>query len=99
MPRADPCDVWAVGNEKMVIGWYRDAGSEPPEWTLQPLISKQTVTITVPGSGGNWRVDFYDTRTGRDILCSTVVVAQGNRATIALPDFADYIAFKTYLSP
>ena len=30
--------IWgaAVGNEKMVLGWYRDATSEPPNWNLKP---------------------------------------------------------------
>jgi len=29
--------VWgaAAGNESMVLGWFRDAASEPPDWTIQ----------------------------------------------------------------
>ena len=88
--------VWgaAVGNEKMVLGWYRDAGSEPPDWTLQPVVSKQTVTITVPGKGTNWKVDFYNTRDGTTILSSVTVSRTGSTITIPLPDFQDDIAFK-----
>jgi hypothetical protein len=64
--------VWgaAVGNEKTVIGWFRDANSEPPDWKLEPVISKQTVTISVPGSISRWKVDFYSTRTGTDVISS-----------------------------
>ena len=84
----------AVGNEKMVLGWYRDATSEPPDWTLQPIISNQTVTLTVPGTATNWQVDFYDTKTGTDIVSSSKVVRKGDKVTIALPDFRDDTAFK-----
>jgi hypothetical protein len=88
--------VWgaAVGNENMVLGWYRDAGSEPPDWTLQPVVSKQNVTVTVPGKASNWKVDFFDTRDGTTILNSVAVSQTGSTITIPLPDFQDDIAFK-----
>ena len=87
----------ALGNEKMIIGWYRDASCEPPDWNMQPVISKQTVTLTVSGTASNWQVDFYDTKTGTDIISSTPVIQQGNTITIALPDFTDDIAFKIHV--
>jgi hypothetical protein len=83
-----------VGNEEMVLGWFRDAKSEPLDWNLQPAISKQTVTIAVPGEATNWQVDFYDTKTGTTILNSANVTREGNTITISLPDFQDDIAFK-----
>jgi hypothetical protein len=88
--------VWgaAVGSEKMVLGWYRDAASEPPEWDFQELLSGQTVTITVPGTASNWQVDIYDTKNGTTILSSVAVVREGNNIVILLPDFQDDIAFK-----
>jgi hypothetical protein len=88
--------VWgaAVGNESSVIGWYRDAKSEPPDWTLQPVIHAQTVTLTVPGDNPSWRVDFYDTKTGTNLLTSAFVTRKGGTITIPLPDFQDDIAFK-----
>jgi hypothetical protein len=91
--------VWgaAVGNEEMVLGWFRDAKSEPPNWNLQPVISKQTVTITVPGSAANWQVDFYDTKTGTNLISSAAVTRKGRNITIALPDFQDDIAFKLHV--
>jgi len=88
--------VWgaAVGNESMVLGWFRDAACEPPDWNLQTIPAGQTVTITVPGKAANWQVDFYDTSTGTTILISTSVTRQGSTVRITLPEFQDDIAFK-----
>jgi hypothetical protein len=88
--------VWgaAVGNESMVLGWFRDAASEPPDWNLQLIPAGKTVTITVPGKAANWQVDFYDTNTGTTILSSTSVTRQGSTVTVTLPEFQDDIAFK-----
>ncbi len=90
--------VWgaAIGNEKSVIGWFRDAGSEPPDWNLKPAISKQTITLTIPGTAANWQVDFYNTKDGTTILSSVAVNRKGNTITIPLPDFQDDIAFKLF---
>ena len=81
--------VWgaAVGNESMVLGWFRDAASEPPDWTVQTIPAGQTVTITIPGTAANWQVDFYDTSTGTTILSSTSVTRQGSTVTVTLPEF------------
>jgi hypothetical protein len=88
--------VWgaAVGNESMVLGWYRDAASEPPDWKIQTIPAGKTVTITVPGKAADWQVDFYDTSTGTTILSSTSVTRHGNTVTVTLPEFQDDIAFK-----
>jgi hypothetical protein len=88
--------VWgaSVGNRNMVLGWYRGAGIEPPDWELPPVISGETVTLTVPGSAAGWRVDFYDTTTGTDIVGSTAAARKGDKVTITLPDLTDDIAFK-----
>ena len=88
--------IWgaAVGSDKMVLGWFRDAACEPLEWNLQTVISKQTVTLTVPGTAANWRVDFYDTKTGTIIIGSTSVTRQGGTISVPLPDFQDDIVFK-----
>jgi hypothetical protein len=86
----------ALGNEKMIIGWYRDSSCEPPNWNLQPVVSKQSVTLIVPGTATNWQVDFYDTKTGTDMIGSAAVARQGSTITITLPDFTDDIAFKMH---
>jgi hypothetical protein len=90
--------IWgaAIGNETTVVGWFRDANCEPPDWKLQPVISGQTVTLTLPGSASGWRVDFYTTKTGIDIIGSIKAVRNGNTITVTLPDFTDDIAFKMY---
>ena len=93
--------VWgaAVGNEKTVLGWYRDANCEPPNWNLRPVLSKQAVTLTVPGSAANWKIDFYNTKTGTDIVSSTRGTRKDNKVTLTLPDFIDDITFKMYPLP
>ncbi len=84
----------AIGNDKTVIGWFRDVDCEPPKWNLQPVISKQIVTITVPGSFPTWKVDFYRTDTGSDIISSMTATRKGSSIAVALPDFTDDIAFR-----
>jgi hypothetical protein len=86
----------AVGNEKMVLGWYRDATSEPPGWNLKPKVSQQTISISVSGTATNWQADFYNTQTGTDLIGSIIVTRTGDKVTIPLPDFTDDIAFKMY---
>ncbi len=91
--------VWgaAIGNEKMALGWYRDAISEPPDWKRRSVISKQTVTLTVPGPAAKWTVDFYETKNGTHIVSSTAAAQTDGNITITLPDFTDDIAFKMHI--
>ena len=91
--------IWgaAIGNEKYIIGWFRDATCEPPDWNLKSILSRQTVTIIVPGSASNWQIDFYNTKTGTDIISSITISTKSNTATIPLPDFTDDIAFKMFI--
>ena len=92
--------VWgaSVGNDHMVLGWFRDAASEPPDWNLLPNISGQTVTIVIPGSAKDWQVDFYNTKTGNALGGSTLLTRQGDHVTIAMPDFTDDVAFKLFVN-
>jgi hypothetical protein len=84
----------AIGDEEMVLGWFRDASCEPPDWNLKPVISGGTVTISVPGNAASWTVDFYNTKTGWPTLSPITVTRQGSTVTVPLPDFQDDIAFK-----
>jgi len=88
--------IWggAIGNDHSILGWFRDSGSEPPDWNLQPTISKQSVLVTIPGSASKWKVDFYDTKDGTTVAGSASIRVVGNTVTIPLPDFHDDIAFK-----
>jgi hypothetical protein len=96
---ANSSAIWgaAVGNEKYIIGWFRDAACEPPDWNLKPLLSGQTVTITVSGSATDWQIDFYDTKTGTKIISSTTITRKGSMVIIKLPDFTDAIALKMFI--
>ena len=98
LPSTFTSGVWgaAVGSETLVIGWYRDAISEPPNWTLHPVIYGQTVILTVPGTAAEWTVLFYDTKTGTDLVGTAKATRKGNTISVTLPDFTDDIAFKMY---
>jgi hypothetical protein len=85
-----------LGNEGMVIGWFRDAKCEPPDWNTQLLITGQKVTITLPGTKSTWLVKFYDTKTGTEVIDSTTLTVKGNKIIIPLPDFRDDVAFKMF---
>lgn len=89
-------EIWggAVGNEETAIGWVRDAKCEPPAWSLQPILEEQSITINLPGTAAEWKVDFYNTKTGTDIISSTTLTRKSTELTISLPDFKDDIAFK-----
>jgi hypothetical protein len=89
----------AIGNGTFVIGWFRDAACEPPAWNLQRLVTNQTVTLSVPGSAADWKIDFYNTKTGTDIVGSALATRHGSVLTIPLPPFTDDIAFKMYPQP
>lgn len=90
--------VWgaAVGNESNLMGWFRDAGCEPPDYKLKPVLSGQSVTITVSGTAAKWQIDFYSTKDGLTLLGSVDVTCSGKTITIPLPDFSDDIAFKAH---
>ncbi len=87
-------EIWGamVGNEEMMIGWYRDAGSEPPEWPIRPVIAGAVVTVDAPGTSANWTVSFYDPKSGKQTGSAPLSQADG-RFDIRLPDFTDDIAF------
>ncbi len=90
--------IWgaAVGSESCIIGWFRDAGCEPPDYKLKDAISGQSVTITVPGGAEVWQVRFYNTEDGVTELGVRNIVREGDKITIPLPVFKDDIAFKAY---
>lgn len=88
--------IWgaAVGSERSILGWYRDAGCEPPQFTMKAVISGQSVKITVPGNAADWQVDFYSPVDGVTLLGSAMVVRTGKTILVPVPEFHDDIAFK-----
>jgi hypothetical protein len=86
----------ALGNEGVIIGWYRDARCEPPNWPADAVVSGQTVTLTAPGAAASWQVEFYDTKTGLRLAGTSVPSSIDGKLAILLPDFSDDIAFKVY---
>ena len=96
----------ALGNEKFIIGWFRDAACEPPDqdpnilikqyWNLQPIQAGESIDLTVPGSSANWKVDFYDARSGTNLTPSRLVKRNGHRVIVRLPYFTDGVVFKLY---
>lgn len=79
-----------LGNERNRIGWFRDAACEPPGWPVRPM---QEECVTVPATGTDWQVEFFDPITGQyhDIRQLTV---QEQKLRIILPVFQDAIAFR-----
>ena len=85
----------ALGNEKMISGWFRDASCEPPDWNLLlVVVSQQSVSLSTPGEATTWQVNFYDPADGSQVTGSISVQRAGDRVTVPLPDFRDAIAFK-----
>ncbi|MCX6910803.1 MAG: hypothetical protein NTY01_22550, partial [Verrucomicrobia bacterium] len=56
----------ALGNERSVIAWFRDARCEPPDWPVR-AVAAQRVTLTAPGAASTWAVEFFETGSARRI--------------------------------
>lgn len=82
----------ALGNARCVIAWFKDAHCVPPEWPVR-RVTEQLVTLNVPGTATNWRLDFYDPRSGT-LTASANVARADNRVDVLLPSFEDSIALK-----
>ena len=79
-----------LGNDRQLIGWFRDAQCVPPQWTLRDVSDRE---VTLGGYAGTWRVEFVDTASGRVIKTRTVKATK-SPLKIALPDFQGSIALK-----
>ena len=87
----------AIGNERLVLGWFRDARCAPPDWPVR-RVEGQSVTLGIPGIEPQWNVEFCDTASSVS-LGSLSVCREGRRLTIPLPPFQDSIAFKARSNP
>lgn len=83
-----------IGNEKIVLGWFRDAHCRAPAWTIRKVAS-QVVQLKLSGKASEWRVEFYNTTDSK--LISTKTVRNATDLTlISLPPFEGAIALKLF---
>ena len=79
----------ALASNKLIIGWFRDAQCNPPDWPVRRVSAE---AVTLPKTGGKrWSVQFYDTLTGNPIG-EAVTVDRLDALVIALPEFSESIA-------
>ena len=79
-----------LGNDRRLIGWFRDARCVPPKWTLEKVSGRE---VTLGGRTGNWLAEFVDTTSGRAIGTS-MVEAKQNQLKVSLPTFQGSIALR-----
>ena len=79
-----------LGNQRMLIGWFRDARCVPTQWPVQPMRDQQ---VMIDGRTGNWQVEFVSPLSGQ-VTGTREVRAEQKKLTIPLPPFEDSIAFK-----
>jgi hypothetical protein len=79
-----------LGNDRLRLGWFRDAACEPPEWPVRPLPG-QTVTMEAPGDA--WQIEFIDPVTGQTIGQSRLTVRE-RHLQLALPAFQGSLAVR-----
>lgn len=84
----------AIGNEKIVLGWFRDIRCRAPAWAARN-VAAQTVQLRLPASASEWRAEFYDTTDGKLIQTGTVRSATALTA-IPLPPFERSVALKLF---
>ena len=80
----------ALGNERAVLGWFRDARCKPPTW---PVRRVEGAAVSLRVKHARWRVRFVDPVTGKTVQDREVTAADG-RLNLTLPAFEDSIAFK-----
>lgn len=81
-----------LASARTVLGWYRDADCNPPEWPVQ-RVAGQTVSIPLPGGARRWHVELVGTQDGA-LLGSFELETPHRRMVLALPPFEESIAFR-----
>jgi hypothetical protein len=79
-----------IGNDKMRLGWFRDARCGPPDWPMKRLAG-QAVTMDVPGK--SWEVEFFDPETGKS-TGKRRITQRDKQLRIVLPEFQGSVAVK-----
>jgi hypothetical protein len=84
----------ALGNERMIIGWFRDADCAAPDWPVRHT-ENRTIKLAVPGAAPNWSTEFCETGSGEAsgrLACRR----RDREVVISLPSFEGSIAFKMF---
>ena len=76
-------------SDKLIVGWFRDAQCDPPNWPVRSL--KGESVVLPQAAGKRWSVQFYNTLTGKP-LGAAVTVDRLQGLGIALPEFSESIA-------
>ena len=79
-----------IGNDKTILGWFRDFQCEPPEWPMKSVLGQ---TVTLDASGHSWQIEYFDPATGQSNNKS-LLATQAGRLCIVLPEFKDAIAIR-----
>jgi hypothetical protein len=79
-----------LGNDRRLIGWYRDIRCVPPQWTLWEVSGRE---LTLGGRTGTWKVEFVDPASGKLIRTRTLK-AKKSQLKIPLPTFEGAIALR-----
>ena len=82
----------ALGNERLVLGWFRDAQCAAPDWPIRP-VEGEVVVLGARGSASEWQVQFHDTGSG-DVVGRRTVRGKGSEVSVPLPAFEGSVAFK-----
>jgi hypothetical protein len=91
-----PCELSSglkgavLGNQRLRLAWFRDAGCGPPDWPMKPL-SGQHVAMDAPGT--SWQVEFFDPGTGKSTGKARISV-RDRRLRIALAEFHGSVAIQ-----
>ena len=81
----------AVGNDRIVLAWFRDARCIPPDW---PRSDTPGEHITLDVASGAWRVEFIDTELGNR-TDQIDLTTQGPQLRIDLPVFRSSLAVRS----
>ena len=79
-----------IGNDRLLVGWFRDARCIPPEWPMERVSSQD---VTVKGLEKSWQVEFFDTITGKGIG-TTKADSRNQILRVVLPPFEGSVAVK-----
>jgi hypothetical protein len=79
-----------LGNDRRLIGWFRDADCAAPKWPLKNVSGRE---VTLGGRTGNWQAEFVDTTSGR-VIKTIAVEAKQKQLKVSLPTFQGSIALR-----